>query len=218
MGDVAALANATTPPAAGTAGAGSSASSAGANAPTSGTAASTSSTAATAATAGAPASSPPAAANATTAAPASTANTPASTAATPPGSGPGGGLPGPGNCFISVNSQGIIIQGSPMVWLNCNLPAPAGTCSHTPIMPMLPDLSKLAPSSNLGGAANPKIAKMASGSGDDDADEELADALADDSGGLDSAELDDAEEGTSDLASNPWVNPGSLTNDPEGTA
>jgi type VI secretion system secreted protein VgrG len=218
VGDVAALANATTPPAAGTAGAGSSASSAGANAPTSGTAASTSSTAATAATAGAPASSPPAAANATTAAPASTANTPASTAATPPGSGPGGGLPGPGNCFISVNSQGIIIQGSPMVWLNCNLPAPAGTCSHTPIMPMLPDLSKLAPSSNLGGAANPKIAKMASGSGDDDADEELADALADDSGGLDSAELDDAEEGTSDLASNPWVNPGSLTNDPEGTA
>jgi hypothetical protein len=217
VGDVAALANATTPPAAGTAGAGSSASSAGANAPTSGTAASTSSTAATAATAGAPASSPPAAANATTAAPASTANTPASTAATPPGSGPGG-LPGPGNCFISVNSQGIIIQGSPMVWLNCNLPAPAGTCSHTPIMPMLPDLSKLAPSSNLGGAANPKIAKMASGSGDDDADEELADALADDSGGLDSAELDDAEEGTSDLASNPWVNPGSLTNDPEGTA
>jgi hypothetical protein len=118
-----------------------------------------------------------------------------------------------------VNSQGIVIQGSPMVWVNCNMPPPAGTCSHTPIMPLLPDLSHLASTTNLGGAANPNIAKMASGSSDDEADEELMEALADDSGGLDSAELQDGEDSmSSDLSSNPWVNPNSLTTDPEGTA
>jgi hypothetical protein len=99
------------------------------------------------------------------------------------------------------------------------MPPHAGTCSHTPIMPLLPDLSHLASTTNLGGAANPNIAKMASGSSDDEADEELMEALADDSGGLDSAELQDGEDSmSSDLSSNPWVNPNSLTTDPEGTA
>ena len=165
---------------------------------------------------------PPASSPASTPAssPLTATNTPAaSTAPSSSGGGPGSGLPGPGNCFISVNSQGIVIQGSPMVWVNCNMPPPAGTCSHTPIMPLLPDLSHLASTTNLGGAANPNIAKMASGSSDDEADEELMEALADDSGGLDSAELQDGEDSmSSDLSSNPWVNPNSLTTDPEGTA
>jgi type VI secretion system secreted protein VgrG len=133
---------------------------------------------------------------------------------------PGGGLPGAGGCFISVNSQGIIIQGSPMVWLNCNMPAPAGTCAHTPIVPTLPDLSHLAGTTNLGGSANPGIAAMASGAGGGAA-AELQQDVQGDAGGELAPEIADAEEGMGgDLASNPWVNPNSLNGpgDPEGTA
>lgn len=109
-----------------------------------------------------------------------------------------------------------------MVWVNCRLPAPPGVPTHTPIVPILPDLSKLASETNLGGAANPNIASMAggsgtsAGSGDGSAASELAVDTADDSGGLDAAELAD---GAASLASNPWVNPNSLNggNDPEGS-
>jgi hypothetical protein len=106
-----------------------------------------------------------------------------------------------------------------MVWVNCNLPAPAGTCNHTPIVPMLPDLSNLAGTTNLGGAANPSIAAQMSGSGGNTAQSEVQTDIQDDSGGLDSTELQEALEGLSnDLASNPWVNPSSLNpGDPEGS-
>jgi hypothetical protein len=115
-----------------------------------------------------------------------------------------------------VNAAGIILQGSPMIWLNCNMPVPPGTCTHTPVVPTLPDLSKLAPSSNLGGTANPKIAAMAkpdaAGGGDDDDMADLMDAIEGDTGGLLSGELGEESEGLdSGLASNPWVNPSSLS-------
>ena len=104
-----------------------------------------------------------------------------------------------------------------MVYLNCGLPAPPGTPIQTPVVPLLPDLSHLASTTNLGGAANPNIAQMASGSGSgsgsgsNSAQSELNVDTQDDSGGLDAAELADAMGSMSDdLASNPWVNPNSL--------
>ncbi len=147
---------------------------------------------------------------------------PSSNAPSSSNSSSGGGLPGAGSCFISVNSSGIIIQGSPMVYLNCNMPAPQGTCTHTPIVPMLPDLSKLAPDINLGGAANPAIAGKASGSGGSGA----GSASGTGSGGTGSVSTAGGSSGSgsgsasgtgagssgtssSTLASNQWVNPNS---------
>jgi len=109
-----------------------------------------------------------------------------------------------------VNSAGIIIQGSPMVWVNCNLPAPSGTCTHTPVVPTLPDLSNLAGTTNLGGAANPAIAASMgspSGPGGSTAQAEVQTDIQNDSGGLDSTELTEAMEGLL----NQWVNPNPLT-------
>ena len=132
------------------------------------------------------------------------------------GGGSGGGLPGPGSCFIAVNSQGIILQGSPMIYLNCNMPPPSGTCTHTPVTPTLPDLSKLAPSTNLGGGADPKIAAMlqpdAPGGSDSNDAADSMNAVLGDTGGALTGELQDESEGMlSGLASNPWVNPSSLS-------
>jgi len=63
---------------------------------------------------------------------------------------------------------------------------------------MLPDLSNLAPDKNLGGAANPQIAKLASGSSSSGS-----------SGSSSSA--------TPSLAGNQWVNPNSIdpANEPD---
>jgi hypothetical protein len=104
-----------------------------------------------------------------------------------------------------VNSSGIIIQGNPMVYLNCNMPAPQGTCTHTPIVPMLPDLSKLAPDTNLGGAANPQIASMAGSSSSSGSGSSSSSGSGSGSSSSGSS--------SSSLASNPWVNPNSIDPD-----
>jgi len=148
-----------------------------------------------------------------------------------PGGGPGSALPGAGSCFISVNKTGIIIQGSPMIWLNCGLPAPPGTCTHTPVTPTLPDLSHLAGTTNLGGSANPAISSQgqppAPGGGSTGGTSGSPGGSPGNGGtgggtvsggttpgttpGPTASSPGDATGVAAALASNPWVNPSSLS-------